>query len=103
MREGGGGAVAKRISKTKKLLGIRARYRVYENIISIGDTSETDMPDRKPRHASSETDMPYRRLTCRIGDPLEINMPVESNRNFNTYIFKYSYFFILFAYLYILE
>ena len=26
----------------------------------IGDPSETDMPDRKPRHASSEIDMPHR-------------------------------------------
>ena len=49
--------------------------RVHENIIiigdlsethrrPIGDPSETDMPHRRPigdRHASSETDMPHRR------------------------------------------
>ena len=66
--------------------------------------SETDMPDRRPRHASSETDMPNRRPKCPIRvrhAPLETDMPAESNRNFNT--FKYSYYYILFAYLYILE
>ena len=30
---------------------------VHENIIIIGDPSETDMIDRRPQHASSETDM----------------------------------------------
>ena len=64
--------------------------------------TETDMPDRRPirLHAPPETDMQDRKP---IGDqhaPLETNMPVESNRNINTYIFKYTYFHILFAYLY---
>ena len=65
---------------------------VDENIIIIGDISEThrrptfligepletDMSDRRPigdRHACSETNMPDRRPTCLIGDPLETDMP----------------------------
>ena len=39
------------------------------------------MPDRRPRHASSEINM-----------PVETHMPAESNRNFYTYIFKYTFF-----------
>ena len=57
-------------------------FRVYENIIIIGDLSETH---RRPRHASSETDMPDRRPigdleiinwspTCLMGDPSKTNM-----------------------------
>ena len=32
------------------------------------------MPDRRPQHASSETNMPHRRPTCLIGDPSETEM-----------------------------
>ena len=49
--------------------------RVHENIITIGDPSETDMPDRRQigdRHASA--------------DLSETNMPAESN----TYLFRFS-------------
>ena len=94
--------------------------RVHENIIiigdpskthqkPIGDPSQTNMHDRRTRHASSETYMPHRRLTSLIGDPsetdilhrrqtcpiqdqhsfgdlTETNMPVESNRNLNIYM-----------------
>ena len=79
-------------------------------------SSETDMPHRRPtffigdRLAPSETDMPHRKPTCPIwdqhafGDPSETNIPAESNRNLNTYIFKYTYFYIhtfcLFIYVY---
>ena len=63
------------------------------------------MPDLRPikdRHAPSETDMPHRRQTCPIGDrgsPSETNMPAESSWYLNTDTFKYTYFYILFAYL----
>ena len=69
---------------------------VHENIFTIGDSPETHW---RPIRDPLETDMPDRRL---IGDwhtPSETNMPGESNWNVNT--FKYSYFYILFAYLYI--
>ena len=56
--------------------------RVHENIVIIGDPSETDMPDRRPTWLlgdQSETDMPDWRPvgdeTCLIRDPLETNMP----------------------------
>ena len=71
--------------------------------------SETDLSDRRPigdRHAPSEKDMPdWRPIRDRhvCGDPSETNMPAESNRNLNTYTFKYTYAYILFAYLHILE
>ena len=85
---------------------------VQENIIIIRDPSETNRPDRIPsgdrhaclethwrhQHALSETVMLYQRPTC-LWSPSETNMPAESNRNLNTYIFKYTYFYILFAYL----
>ena len=66
----------------------------------IGDwhvTSETNMPDQRligDWHVTLMTDMPvktHRRPTCLR----------KSNRNFNTCLFKYSYFYILFAYFYI--
>ena len=38
---------------------------VHENIIIIGDLSETHMPDRKP---IGDLEMIQRRLTCPIGD-----------------------------------
>ena len=41
--------------------------------------------------------MSHWRQTCLIGDPSKTNITVGSNRNFNT--FKYSYFYIVFAYL----
>ena len=78
------------------------KYYYYRKLME--DPSETDMPDRRPRHASSENDRPHRRPTSPIGDrhaQSETDMLSESNRNFNT--LKYSYFYILFAYLYILE
>ena len=48
-------------------------------------SSETDMPDRRPQHASSETNMPdqrpirdlnilHQRLTCLIGDPSKFSI-----------------------------
>ena len=40
--------------------------RVHENIIFIGDQSETDMPHMRP--------------ICLIGDPSDTDMPVETNR-----------------------
>ena len=55
----------------------------YENIIIIGDPSETDMSDRRPRHASLEMDMPHRRPTFLIGDrhtPNKTDMPEEIHR-----------------------
>ena len=36
----------------------------YTHWRPIGDLSKTNMPDRRPRHASLETDMPHQRLTC---------------------------------------
>ena len=59
-----------------------SKIGIQENIIFIGD-----------RHAWSE---PHLRLTY----PSGTNMPAESNWNLNIYMFKYSYFHILFAYLY---
>ena len=49
----------------------------------------TNMPDWRPRHASSET---HRRPKCPIGDQYvsgeksETDMPAEFNRNSNTFI-----------------
>ena len=40
-------------------------YRVHENVITIGELSETD---RRAIEYLSETDMPDRTLTCPIGD-----------------------------------
>ena len=115
-------------------------------------SSETDIPDQKPRHASSETNMPvrrpieglnvlHRRPTCLIGDPsktltcynrdqhawsethqrpwhasLETDLldprpigdqhicgdPPETNMPWSpiriqTHLFKYTYFYLLFA------
>ena len=66
----------------RNLKKIIKRMRVHENIIIIGNLSETDipdrrpnrrpryvspeidMPDRRPGHALSETYMPHRRPTC---------------------------------------
>ena len=75
----------------------------------IGDQSKFDMPigDRKARlktiwdrNVPLETDLPYRTPTCTIGDrnacknPLKTNMLAESNRNFETYVFKYIHVFL---------
>ena len=66
--------------------------RVHENIIIIGDPSETDIPYLRPicnpigdRYNLSETNMPHRRPTCiskthqrpicLIRDTLGIKMP----------------------------
>ena len=59
------------------------KIRVHENIIIIGDLSETyrrpigDPSEtyRRPIRDPSETDMPHRRPTCLIGDPSETDMP----------------------------
>ena len=64
---------------------------------SIWDPSETDMPDRRPWHAYSETDISdqrpiWDRHTCPIkdhhacGEPSETDMPAKSNRYSNTFI-----------------
>ena len=56
----------------------------------IGDWHAWSETHRKPRHASSKTDMPYRRsiwdldmllrrLTWLIGDPLKTDLPVEAD------------------------
>ena len=70
---------------------IHSNRGVNENIIIIGDPSETDMPDWIPigaRHAWSEPHPIGDRYAC--GDPSETDIPVEFNRNLNTYsnIFK---------------
>ena len=77
------------------------KYHYYLRL--IGDPSKIDMPDRRPRHASSETDIPHRRLTCLIGNPSGTDMPVESNRNFNTYVYLNSLFVIHFLLIYSLK
>ena len=113
--------------------------RVHENVIIIGDLSEPigdrhacSETHRRPRHASSETNMPYQRPTkligdlsetdmlhwrptCQIGDPSETHMPhqrptclwrpIENQHACGIqsefkHILKYTYFYILFAYLY---
>ena len=61
-----------------QLLRAKIFFRVHENIIIIGDPSETDVPDRRPRQASSETHL---RPTCPIGDRtdlLETGMPNQN-------------------------
>ena len=45
--------------------------RIHANIF-IGNQSETDMSDRRPQHASSETDMPHRRRHA----PSETDIPI---------------------------
>ena len=72
-------------------------------------SSETDMPHRRTtcpigdRHAPSETNIPDRSPTCPFGDwhackdPSNTNMPAESNRNLNAYIFNW--YFCLFIYM----
>ena len=65
--------------------------RVHENIIIIGDPSETSTCFIGDLHAPLETDMPDRRPPCLIADPSETNMPVESNKIFNTYLLKGRY------------
>ena len=73
--------------------------------------SKTNMPDRRPtcliwdRHAWSETDIAWLETD---GPPSEIDMPVETHLSLTclrspvriTHLFKYTYFYILFAYLY---
>ena len=84
----------------------RKYYYYYQR--PIRDLSETHRKSTGDRHCligdPSETDMPHWTPTCLIGDRhalSETDMPAESNRNFNS--FKYSYYYIIFAYLYILE
>ena len=97
----------------------RSSRKYYYYRRPIGDPSEIDIPKRKP---IGDFDMLHRRPTCPIGDrhapwektftigdlhgcgvPSETNMHAESNRNLNTYLFKYTHFYLLFAYLHILE
>ena len=76
-------------------LTVQTIFWVHENII-IGD-----------RHALSENDIPHQRPTCLIGDrhacgdPWKTNMPAESNRNWNTFIFLNILIFIYFLLIYI--
>ena len=83
----------------KRILVCSRKYYYYWRL--SGDPSETNMPDRRPRHASSETstcfigdwhapsdtDMPDRRPKCPADVLVETNMPAESNQNFNTYTY----------------
>ena len=64
---------------------------------------------QRPRHAMSETDMSDRRPNGDQNAPSETDMPVETDRRptslrspirIQTHLFKYSYFYIIFAYLY---
>ena len=86
---------------------IKSIYTIFiiSEYLCNNASSETHI---RPRHASMETSMPYQRppcltkthwrLICPIrdrhacGDPLETNMPVECNRQFNTYSVINTYF-----------
>ena len=81
---------------------------IESSSLIIGDPSETNIPVRKPWHASSETLTclirdrhawleTHWRPTCLIGD----HHAFESNQNFNN-IFKNSYFLILLKFIYVL-
>ena len=76
--------------------------RVHEKVIIIRDPSETHC---RPQLAPSGTNIPHQRLTCRIGDQSETDMPhlrpicpgdplqkdivVEFNQNLNPYMYIY--------------
>ena len=108
----------------KSLVRVHENMIIIYTMIIIGDPLETNMPDwvpirdlemlhRRPIcliREPLETYMSHRWTKCPIndrhpyGDPSETHMPAESDRNLiHIYIFKYTYFYILFAYLYILE
>ena len=83
------------------LCSVYGEYTIHNEYTEILLLSQTY---QRPIGDPTET---QHRPTCLIGEPSEdgdqhatseTNMPAESNRNFNT--FKYSYFYILFAYLY---
>ena len=61
----------------------------------IIDSWETDTPDRRPNEDLSETDMPGRRPTRPIGYRHDYGVQSEFKQ-----LFKYTYFYILCAYLY---
>ena len=58
----------------------------YQQVL-IGDPSETDIHYQRPTFTIED------RHGCK--DPWETNMPAESKRNLNTYIFKFTYFYLL--------
>ena len=78
---------------------INSKTGVYENIIIIGEPSETVMSDQRPtcligdRHARSKI---HQRPTCLIRTPSETDMPAKFNLNLNIYI-QNSYLYILYA------
>ena len=65
------------------------------------------MPDPRPRHASSATNMPHQRPKCRIGDPSETGMHhrrptcLRSLIGISTHLNIHIYIYFLLIYIYL--